>query len=737
MKRDESTVNESTLMGPLSFFYVQDQHNMAEEPGPPPPLPPPPPPSPPPNERLSACPYCAALIGRNYVRHLERHHDKEPEVKALLSVTYPEDEERQRRERRRIGDSIRARGNDKHNNSRHRPENLLIPARRTQRPTNEHVTCLGCRKWFVRGRFYRRHFRMCKKRGPPNHNSARLEETRRTLQQQLRRGAEPDVGLADPFILSLSDRYIRGHRRQSGVATACTRLRDAARLLMRVRIATSDAEVPVINFEDMLRPERYEVVVSAVRELTGIDTHTGDVRVVGMPKRLREVLRDALNLRRDEAVMNPSLSEEVRDRVRRETDDFSRLLEHRWADDIGRLARDTQLRARCAKSNILPDDDDVRTFIRAAGEQQDLCRQRFEDNSSPRNFEGLCEAVIAVLTSRNRRRRSEVSSTSYSSWHGRPASNENPQEGAVTPAYCLVPGGKQTARLVPIIVDRDTERCIDLIVNSRRSVGVPDPRMGLDLGGGLRREVGPHMANVANDLLFPRINTQRPFNTSAIIARLRRNLPLRNPCLITTGLLRRHYATRSAEREGVAAVDLLDQMGHCRETHEKWYVVPHQAPGAISRMAKRLDQANQDDVPEPIAGPSGLQPDTDDDTDASSTDDGGEEDDDGGDDHPRALKVVDEDEEPPAYQLPEGDIPDRRRGTIESRRWTEAETQAVQQMFVEQLLERRMPTWQEVVNRTQEGQGIPGRSVAAIRTRAYHILSRLGENPPARGGGDR
>lgn len=651
-------------------------------------------------DRKNSCPFCHSLLS-NFVRHLQRQHPDEREVRELLAISHPRDPARQRRERALFAATIRARGNEAYNTGR--TEGLLSARRprggRPGRKSEELRQCPNCRNFYSRAS-YRKHKTKCVRGASPTSrgtdvavvveaqrplepNAAPVTGASRALQSQLRRRDEiREAGLADPFIVHLAEDYTRSHEGKRQLGGASHRLRDAARLLLAVR----RADPRVANFEDCLRPRNFEAVAAAARSLAGVNESTGDVSVVGMSDRLLAILRDAVALRLDTALLDRSVGEEERNTIRQDTEDYGHLLTHRWGGVIGHISHATEVRRWCESvSNRVPEDEDVEALYRRVGELQLLYAERLVETPSRENYERLAEATIVDLTVYNRRRAPEVAMARLAAWRERTSSSSAETPGTSSSAAqqslerFYVTG--KCGRPVPVIVPERVLPSVDLLVRTRSSI--------LD------------EACSGSELLFPRPGSAEPYDTTSIVRRLRMTLPLRRPELVTTTGLRRHLATKVAENEGGATKGLLSQMGHSRPTHLRHYVSPLLSAAATQRVADQLQRAttaNPSDAPRTrrpnkftvsgaAAAPAVIQP---------------------------VRPLMGE----PNIRLPSRPI--RRNAAV--RRWTEAETIAAVQLFPGHVREGRVPSREEVERAVRDGRGVPGRSAESIRMRIWGLV---------------
>lgn len=560
------------------------------------------------------------------------------------------------------------------------------------------------------------------------------------LGQSSRRGKDDlatTAGLADPFILKLAEQHLNGHAGRNAAEGARQRFRDAARLLVAVR----ERAPGVATLEECVRPGNYQHVIAAAKELSGFDPQSREVAIVGMPARLLALLRDAVSMRLEESSMQQTsaepTSETERQRhladIKRECELFDNLLSRRWKLDLGNHAKACQLKRWCKASGQVPETNDVVSLFRSTVDEMRRLRARLEASPTPRRdeYNSHAEAVLSVLVTYNRRRASEVADALYDSYVNRPTSrdvraaglrtivpllnrvngmeDESPKQGSATPELMLAPGGKNK-RPVAIIIPEFVVPSVHLITRTRRQVGIPDPKKGLDLGDGLKRAVPPGVdPQTTNDLLFPRAGSEMTFDVSAAMRRIRdKQRNLERPELLTTTGLRRHLAT-SAAHMGASGVSLLRHMDHSETTHRRHYVSADPGAGVPSTLTH--DQ--QPTAPTPtfftlkqLQGVIKFMQYAAQETLAAS--------------NAAAANARDQ----PGPSAPREGSHRSRSPLVavanprpEFRYWTPEETAEALALFPGHIDSRRLPTLREVEAVVREGRGVRGRTAAAIRSR--------------------
>lgn len=540
----------------------------------------------------------------------------EPAVRRLFAITYPDDPRRQRRERAIIGETIRSRGNFEHNVSLRSTDADFFPARRGAdsvgaRSMSDFKVCEHCRRWYRR-RTFRRHVSRCQRlqrerredelptmerrpsqagptrqvpRGVVVHaghvpSARRLEET---LAPHLRPGPVTEAGLRDHVIVGMVDRFYEGHRQPHHRPAVSRRLRDAAALLLACRRADPN----IRTMSDCLRPGAFPTILEAARQLSGYDVDSGDVRVVGMPARLRCVIRECISFRHAEVLQSRQVSEAERERVRTETGDLQVLMAASWRDLLMTNARRAQAVRRIDNPPPLPHEEDVAAVIAAARHEEEVYSYALRLQPSVCDFDRLCRALIAGLTVFNRRRAGEVARARLVQFKNRPNPDDIPSEALErlphderqsVAAYRVFYVHGKRGRRVPVLLTARNVESIELLIRCRYSLGiVTEPSDG--------------------ELLFPRNGLPGvPYDTARILRELRARLPLIRPTAFTTLQLRQQLGTLTSIVGSEALTQQVSEfMGHDLATHRRHYGYPVQVAerGTIGACLEKMTRPRE------------------------------------------------------------------------------------------------------------------------------------------------
>lgn len=313
-----------------------------------------------------------------------------------------------------------------------------------------------------------------------------------------------------------------------------------------------------------------------------------------------------------------------------------------------------------------------------------------------------------------------------------------------------VPGPKNK-RPVRIIVPGSIVPSVKLIVKSRRQVGVPDPRRGLDVGNGRRRVVPPGTDPEAhNRLLFPRLGSSKPYSITALLRRFRDKIKtLRRPDLMTANGLRHHAATKTELLGEDEKKVLARHMDHSLGTQRLHYTSNRRPPdfrplpteercgnappGPITLRPGTAEfadyvtaelraffdgQESNRRAPEPSETTTAEMDTSSDQLEVTA------------EDSPDSAGETDDVVTPRDFQPPTSPEASTSTATVSGfRYWDDAETCRLMSLFPDHLRDGRNPTRLEVAEVVRQGRGLPGRSAESMRQGMINLIKGVVRKP--------
>lgn len=507
--------------------------------------------------------------------------------------------------------TLRKRGNFLYNSSSSN-HNEILPTRRPSKNVKQpktlfdYLTCQYCLGMFSRKTFYQ-HRNKCTSLETPEEMEESINIGEIVFGSKERKGTKSDgiqiipnvggaskllvdrifpvlskdefglIAINDPLILSIGSHFLFSHQEKKDEYSITKKLRDSAKLL---KLCRKDPDI--IHFEDIFKPCKFEVVISCVQQLCGLDSVSGAVKVVGMPARLAYVIQEGAKLLSCEVITNNNISPHMKEKIKKDISEFILLYKNKWKFLISSNAEKTRKKMRSIKPSILPDDDDIRTISAKIKKLETEYYKELSKQVTPENYEDLCKITIAHIITFNRRRSGEAARAELQYYLNRPAQEDLTEDVLATLSgeekealprltVFMIPG--KLLHSVPILLTASMKANIDLIISSRAALGI-------------HRE---------NNLLFARATTLNPFDGSKILRNLRETCNLKKKSFMTATGLRHHLATKSQVNGSEQLTENVCQfLGHTKGVHKLNYRIPLQAiqRGQIGSRLLRMEEGS-------------------------------------------------------------------------------------------------------------------------------------------------
>lgn len=527
------------------------------------------------HNRRNFCMFCQSLQ-TNISRHMIRHHRSEYEVIEYQKILDPDLKERGKKRRRAIMKLIR-KGNFIYNRSVAQGEinGTYLPCRNEKNKIaspSGYVTCRYCFGFFKR-LYLSQHLERCKsdiaKSSRNLKNGSLLLNARvRGASQDLKDKVFPifkndhvsNLAMADDLICSFGSNLLSSHKEVHHKTYVSQKMRDLAKLLTILR----ELDPEISKLSDCFNPTKFDVFIQAVHKMSGYDEDTGVVKVPSIAPRLGTTIKTCAELYFCQVATSDFCSETRRNYITGNIDKFKRILESQWKYKISSNAEKSRKFAKINKGHVMPLDDDIKIVTDFLLTQEIVLYENLKTDSSAYNYEQLCFVVIADIIIFNRRREGEVVRAKLSHYVSCATNKDilpeavvgtlsDPEKQALNYLTCFYIPGKR-GRTVPVLLTKNMRKIIDLLVDYRHKVCIPED----------------------NPWLFPRPNNDGPYDGCKIFRHFREMLNLKNPSHFTSSGLRHHVATMSqVEGTDENFRDFLATfLGHDILTHRSNYQLP-------------------------------------------------------------------------------------------------------------------------------------------------------------------
>ncbi|XP_067032827.1 uncharacterized protein [Acropora muricata] len=361
------------------------------------------------------------------------------------------------------------------------------------------------------------------------------------------------------------------------------KMRELARLLLQLRTTSASLDA---QLSDFIKPGEFDVVVSGVKALSKFNSEDGvqHVAIPSLSLKIGHSLKKCVNILGGHALRkkDKELQEDV--------GNFEKLIESEWNHRVSHHSLGALGSKKFNNVELLPlaeDLEKLRTSVLSIISSTAQVLQ--EGQPQLEVWNQLAQATLARLVMFNKRRGGEASRMLVESYVNRPDWSQvnNPEimstlsdfERQLSKRLDMVEIMGKRGRKVPVILTAEMTRSIDLLIKTRKAVGIQE----------------------RNPYVFARPNRQslqymrawdclRKFSTQC-------EPPLSNPANVTSTKLRKYIATISQvlsmeEKE----VDWLARhLGHDIRVHRDFYRL-HESTIEIAKVSKLLLTVDQGDT---------------------------------------------------------------------------------------------------------------------------------------------
>ncbi|XP_068694511.1 uncharacterized protein [Montipora foliosa] len=543
-------------------------------------------------DKRQACFYCGVLVSK-IARHYELKHKTERDVAIALSFN------KRSPTRKKHLEKLRLLGNYHHNlNVLETGKGELIVFRR---PTSgkecspsDFLPCNYC-LGFIRRQELWKHVKLCKFK-PEGDEFPKHRKVQEKARLQLFPAIYSDSILCQLFATMKSDQISliarndwlikeigvlliekHGEKQNNFVSQ---KMRELARLLLQLRKTSVNADA---NLSDFIKPQEFDVVVSAVKALSKFQFDDGvhQVATPSLALKIGHSLKKCVNVLRGHALRrkDDSLLEDV--------DNFEKLIEAEWSHRVSHHSLRALGTQKFNRVELLPLAEDLEKLRKSVlSIMQSTAQVLQEGQPQLESWSKLAQATLARLVMFNKRRGGEASRMLLKSYLNRPDWNQvnNPEimstlsefEKELSKRLDMVEIIGKRGKKVPVILTAEMTRSIDLLIKTREAVAIPEK----------------------NPFVFARPNRQslqcmRAWDCLRNIS-MQCQPPLLNPANITSTKLRKYIATISQvlsmeEKE----VDWLARhLGHDIRVHRDFYRL-HESTIEIAKVSKLLLTVDQ------------------------------------------------------------------------------------------------------------------------------------------------
>ena len=356
------------------------------------------------------------------------------------------------------------------------------------------------------------------------------------------------------------------------------KIRELSRLLLIVRTNESLGECSI---QDCIHPAMFGNVVSAVRNVAGFDDSTQSYQTPSLALKLGHSLRKCAKILKGKAI------EQQNNELLKNADDFFELCTLEWSDEVSSNALKTLHGRKRNKAKLLPLASDTLKLNEHLSSESKKAKEELRTNADSNVsvlYRKLSELTLARIIVFNRRRQGEVSKMKQVDFTSRPQgamSNDvlhslSRLEQELCRIFERVEIIGKRGRTVPVLLDKEIQDSLSLLLPLRMRAGVPED----------------------NTYLFPCSNygSMGHIRGSDCVRKFALACGADHPSTLTSTNFRKHIATMSQMLSlKPNELDLLAQyLGHDISVHREFYRLPQDTLqlAKISKLFLMMDSGN-------------------------------------------------------------------------------------------------------------------------------------------------
>jgi len=374
------------------------------------------------------------------------------------------------------------------------------------------------------------------------------------------------VAKSDDLIMEYAKKLIH----TKGMKKKCyirDKLREISRFLIEVR---KHAGMETAWMKDCISPQHFTTCLSAVKQLAGFDSQTASYKTPSLALKVGHALKKLTKILKRHAIEKRAYHTIA------DIDYFHDLCESEWGDEIAHSALMTLRHQKRNKINLLPVASDVTKLVSYLRQRSTECCEKLpnaDGSEVQKLYRELTEVTLAYVITFNRRRQGEVAQITLDDYNNKSTVDASSDiysglsrlEQNMCKLFSRIEiRGKRDA-VVPVLLTEDVRRAIDVLVDTRSSVGVKE----------------------TNEYVFALTGSDNYIRGSDALRKAASQCGAENPQTLTSTNFRKHIATLSQ------LIDLKDHeldalaqfMGHDIRVHRKFYRLPNDVV-QTSQLAK-------------------------------------------------------------------------------------------------------------------------------------------------------
>lgn len=253
-------------------------------------------------------------------------------------------------------------------------------------------------------------------------------------------------------------------------------VRQKLRLLGRLFIAVKSKVANVDCLEDIFVPQLFSKVISGVNDVAGFDENKQIYAAPSTATTFGTLIKKVLK------IYMTYLIETQQYQKRKQLKNFIHLWEEEFNNVINRTALENLTEIKNSKQTHLPKTQDIKLLVLYINKNREKFYNIFLTSKTLFNYTELASYTLIALLVFNRRRAGEMERLTIKSYltNEKFSPEKNPEimqtlskqgQQALNHYVRVVIRGK-LGRSVPVIIHKSIKKCIDILIESRESVGI-------------------------------------------------------------------------------------------------------------------------------------------------------------------------------------------------------------------------------------------------------------------------
>ncbi|XP_048838462.1 uncharacterized protein hnrnpul1l isoform X1 [Brienomyrus brachyistius] len=416
-------------------------------------------------------------------RHLKRHKQESADVAKALSCPTGS------KERKKLLDILRKRGNFMHNNSvLSKGCGSLKVSRRSKDDTcRAYEYCIHCRGMFKRAELWR-HMRRCssKLEATSDHKgrnrvlgvavvakaslSRNVTEGALKILNQMKDGETAGIAGNDLTLLQFAQYLFNklGHNKGSHEY-----IQQKILVLSRF-LKTLREKSPLRTLEDAIKPENFMTVLEAVKEIAGYDADENAFKTPSLVMKIGYSLQKVSDIVRCNAIIAEDKN------LQKSVEAFQVLYKAKWLEYVSHSAGGTLKKIKCSKPKKRHVNEDVQKLHQHLRRSAEVAFAALEKDGSIQNYSSLVQVLLAQIILLNRHRYGEVSKTSLKNFLNKDDSHVHQDLGLsecekkLCGHFTRVVLMDKCEHKVAILLPPEVVKGLELLIRRRKDCGVPE-----------------------------------------------------------------------------------------------------------------------------------------------------------------------------------------------------------------------------------------------------------------------